>query len=70
MDLAKSLALGADLGGLAGPFLKAANISAQAVSELADELADMLRIAMFCSGITSICELRGTPLLQPRMPWA
>jgi isopentenyl-diphosphate delta-isomerase len=68
MDLAKSLALGADLGGLAGPFLKAANVSAQAVSELAAELADMLRIAMFCSGITSIQDLKGTPALRSR-PW-
>lgn len=64
MDLAKSLALGADLGGLAGPFLKAANVSAQAVTELAAELADMLRIAMFCSGITSIEDLKGTPALR------
>ncbi len=64
MDLAKSLALGADLGGLAGPFLKAANVSAQAVADLAQELADMLRIAMFCSGITTIQDLKGTPALR------
>ena len=64
MDLAKSLALGADLGGLAGPFLKAANISAQAVTDLAQELADMLRIAMFCSGITTVQDLKGTPALR------
>ncbi len=64
MDLAKSLALGADLGGLAGPFLKAANISAQAVTDLADELADMLRIVMFCSGITTVQDLKGTPALR------
>ena len=66
MDLAKSLALGADLGGLAGPFLKAANVSTQAVAELADELADMLRIAMFCTGIANVEELQGTPALQCR----
>jgi isopentenyl-diphosphate delta-isomerase len=68
MDLAKILALGADLGGLAGPFLKAANASAQAVIALADELADMLRIAMFCSGIASIQDLRGTLALRSRLP--
>jgi len=64
MDLAKSLALGADLGGLAGPFLKAADVSAQAVTDLAEELADMLRIAMFCSGISTIQDLKGTPALR------
>jgi isopentenyl-diphosphate delta-isomerase len=64
MDLAKVLALGADLGGLAGPFLQAANVSAQAVAELADESADMLRIAMFSLGITDVQSLKGTPTLQ------
>jgi isopentenyl-diphosphate delta-isomerase len=64
MDLAKALTLGADLGALAGPFLKAANISAQDVAELADEIADMLRIAMFSLGITSVQALKRTPALQ------
>ena len=50
MDLAKVLALGAELGGMAGPFLKAADISAQAVAELAAELADVVRVVMFCVG--------------------
>lgn len=68
MDLAKVLALGADLGGLAGPFLKAAAISAQAVAELADEIADMLRIAMFCAGIANVQDLKGIPALQPSEP--
>lgn len=64
MDLAKSLALGADLGGLAGPFLKAADVSAQAVTDLAEELAEMLRISMFCSSISTIQDLKGTPALR------
>jgi isopentenyl-diphosphate delta-isomerase len=64
MDLAKVLALGADLGGLAGPFLKAANVSAQAVAELAAEIADVLRIVMFCLGIASVQDLKGTSALQ------
>ena len=65
MDLAKVLALGADLGGLAGPFLKAANSSAGAVADLAEEIGDMLRIAMFCTGTADIPQLKGTPALQP-----
>lgn len=65
MDLAKALGLGADLGGLAGPFLKAAAQSAQAVANLADEIADMLRVAMFSAGIGDVQTLKGTSALQP-----
>ncbi|MFN2289731.1 MAG: type 2 isopentenyl-diphosphate Delta-isomerase [Anaerolineae bacterium] len=64
MDLAKVLALGADLGGLAGPFLKAANTSAQAVVDLAVEVGDVLRTAMFSLGIASVAGLKGTPSLR------
>jgi isopentenyl-diphosphate delta-isomerase len=65
MDLAKVLALGADLGGLAGPFLKAANVSAQAVAELADETASVLRTVMYCLGVANTHELKGTSALRP-----
>jgi isopentenyl-diphosphate delta-isomerase len=64
MDLAKVLALGADMGGMAGQFLKAADVSAQAVAELAEEAADVLQTVMFCLGITGVDELKGTPSLQ------
>jgi len=64
MDLAKVLAMGADLGGLAGPFLKAANVSAQAVAGLAAEIADVLRIVLFCLGIPDLQTLKGTPALR------
>ena len=64
MDLAKVLALGADLGGLAGPFLKAANVSAEAVADLAAEMADVLRVILFCLGISTVVELKGTPALR------
>lgn len=65
MDLAKVLALGADLGGLAGPFLKAASKSALAVSDLAAELAEVLRTVMFSLGIGDVRSLQGTQLLRP-----
>jgi len=64
MDLAKVLALGADLGGLAGPFLKAATVSAQAVVDVAAEIADVMRIVLFCLGISTIQSLKGTPGLR------
>jgi isopentenyl-diphosphate Delta-isomerase len=68
LDLAKVLALGAGLGGLAGPFLKAANASPQAVADLAGEVADELRIILFCLGLPGIAGLKGTPALRPCDP--
>jgi isopentenyl-diphosphate delta-isomerase len=64
MDLAKALALGADLGGIAGPFLQAANNSPAAVAELAREIGDVLRTAMFCLGIRAVTSLKSAPVLK------
>lgn len=58
LDVAKCLALGASACGLASPFLKAAAISAEAVIETIDFLADELRIAMFCAGAGNLAALR------------
>jgi len=63
IDVAKCIALGAGLGGLASPFLKAAAVSVEAVSETIGELSRELRIAMFASGAGTIAELQATPLL-------
>jgi isopentenyl-diphosphate delta-isomerase len=63
LDVAKSVALGAQLAGMAGPFLKAAVISAQAVLETIQVTAAELRIAMFCIGAASLADLRDTPHL-------
>lgn len=64
IDIAKSIALGATMAGLAGPFLKAADQSAEAVSNLIKELDTQLRIAMQCSGASNIDELSKIPLIQ------
>jgi len=64
IDIAKSIALGATLGGIAGPFLKAADHSTEAVSELIDELTRQVRIAMLCSGARNIAALQQTPLIK------
>ncbi len=66
MDLAKVLALGADLGGIAGPFLRAASVSSQDVADLVSEMADVLATVMFCLGISSVRALRGTAALYRR----
>ncbi len=57
-DIAKCVALGADLVGLASPFLKKAVESVDAVIEEMDLLATEMRIAMFSSGASDIKALR------------
>ncbi len=60
MDAVKALALGADLAGIAGPFLQAAAAGFDAASDLAREYIEVLRIAMFALGEPSIARLRFT----------
>lgn len=64
IDVAKCVALGASLGGLAGPMLKAAAVSVAAVNETIAELARELRIAMFAAGAEDIAALQATPLVS------
>ena len=58
MQVAKALALGADLAGLALPFLRAADESDAAVAALIDELVTALRIALFATGSRTLADLR------------
>jgi isopentenyl-diphosphate delta-isomerase len=58
VDIAKSIALGADLAGIGLPLLEPATRSAAAVAEHLFLLIDGLRIAMFASGCTRVGELR------------
>lgn len=64
IDIAKAIALGASLGGMAGPFLKAAVVSSDAVAEALEETIRVLRIAMFASGANNVETLQGTPLIR------
>ena len=57
-DVAKCVALGADLVGLASPFLKRAVLSAEEVYDEMEILEAELRIAMFCSGAGDLVALR------------
>lgn len=63
IDAAKCIALGATLAGYAGPFLKAAVTSAEAVIEYATLLKRQLEITMLCVGAKTIAELADTPLV-------
>jgi isopentenyl-diphosphate Delta-isomerase len=62
VDIAKSLALGATLGGMAGPFLKTANHSEEATMRLIDRIAREIHISMFAAGAQNLEQLRNTPL--------
>lgn len=62
-EIAKCVALGADLVGLASPFLKRAVESVDAVSEEMELLSDELRIVMFCSGASDVKQLRQAGVL-------
>lgn len=58
IEVAKALALGASMAGMASPFLKAASKSTEAVVEEIELIADQLRIACFASGARNVSELR------------
>jgi isopentenyl-diphosphate delta-isomerase len=62
VDLAKCLALGASLGGMAAEFLKAAAESLQAVHDRIHVTIGQLRVAMFASGAATLDALRGAEL--------
>ncbi len=68
VDIAKCIALGADLAGLAGPFLKASVQSAEAVVALVRLLMRQLQIAMLCAGAADIRSLKNTPLIPVSSP--
>ncbi|MFM7792864.1 MAG: alpha-hydroxy-acid oxidizing protein, partial [Microcystis panniformis] len=65
LDLAKSIALGADLGGLARPFLVAAIESEVAVDELVKFLIAELEIVLFCTGNPNLSALKTSGALKP-----
>lgn len=66
IDLAKAIALGADLVGVAGPFLRAAAEGREEARDLGRELVETLRVAMFGVGARTLQDLRLTPRLRRR----
>jgi isopentenyl-diphosphate delta-isomerase len=58
MDVAKCIALGANLCGMAGPFLKTAVESTESVLELIDLIVAEIRISMFATGSRNLESLR------------
>jgi isopentenyl-diphosphate delta-isomerase len=62
LDVAKAIALGADLAGMAYPFLAPATESPEKVAEKARRIVQELKICMFCLGVKTIAELKTVPL--------
>jgi isopentenyl-diphosphate delta-isomerase len=59
VDVAKALALGADIAGIGLPLLEPATRSAEAVGEALEGIIAGLRIAMFASGCRGVSDLPG-----------
>lgn len=64
LDAAKALALGANLTGMAYPFLKAASQSEAALHALAEALIAELTTVLFCTGQPTIADLQRSAVLQ------
>ncbi len=64
LDAAKAIALGADLAGMAMPFLHAAQESEAALHQLVEILLAEIAITLFCTGNTTILDLQRSGALQ------
>ena len=64
LDIAAAIALGADIAGLAMPFLQAAATSETAVAELAEVLIAEITTVLFCTGNATLYQLKQSDSLQ------
>ena len=64
IDIAKCIALGATIGGMASPFLKAANQSLQETINTIQLIERQIQVSMFASGNASLDQLRKTQLIE------
>jgi isopentenyl-diphosphate Delta-isomerase len=64
LEAAKALALGANLAGLAMPFLQAASQSEAAIGELCEALIAELTTVLFCTGCENLAALRQSGVIQ------
>ncbi|PPS40385.1 type 2 isopentenyl-diphosphate Delta-isomerase [Chroococcidiopsis sp. TS-821] len=64
LDVAKAIALGADLAGLALPFLQAAAESETVLYELVEVLIAEMTTVLFCTGTANLAEFKHSQVLQ------
>lgn len=64
LEVAKAIALGADLAGMARPFLAAAAESSESLVEMVELLLAEITTVMFCTGNATISELKNSDALQ------
>jgi isopentenyl-diphosphate delta-isomerase len=64
LDVAKAIALGADMAAFGQPLLAAALASADKVVEFIDGILHELRVAMLCAGAGNLAALRQAPLAR------
>jgi isopentenyl-diphosphate Delta-isomerase len=64
VDIVKCIALGANLGGMAGPFLKAAARSLEDTLQTIAEVQREIQICMFAVGAANLDQLKQTPLIN------
>jgi len=64
LEVAKAIALGADISGLAWPFLQAADESADAVDALVQLLIAEITTVLFCTGNATLSQLKHSNALQ------
>ncbi len=62
IDIAKCIALGARVGGMAGPFLRAAAQSREHAQRTIQEIVSEIRIAMFACGAANLDDLQDAQL--------
>src|SRR5207302_3762587 len=64
IDIAKALALGADVVGVAGPLLRAAAADDDALAGAIEVMLGELWLTMFCAGARTVAQLHDAPKLE------
>ncbi len=65
LDIAKCIALGADLGGMASPFLRAANQSLEETVAELELTAKEIQVTMFATGSPNLAALKSAEFQEP-----